>query len=164
MTTAPSYVSIVEHKGVRQFVKFVIVGATSFAVNIGLNNLFHFKLHMNLGSSLTLAFLVSVVWSFYWNRRWTFKEARGHSADRQSVRFLIVNIVGWFLNTSIVASIIAFKTGGVMSLQGFGHLVLTVLFHKGQIAPLLLNASIFVAACVVVFWNFFANRFWTFKH
>jgi putative flippase GtrA len=157
---------LIEHKGVRQFIKFVIVGATSFIVNVTLVNLLNLKMHVSLVAALTVAFLISVVWSFYWNRRWTFKEARGRSADAQGVRFLLVNVVGWFLNTSIVVCVVALKTGGVTSMHAFTHLVLIIILNRGRrhFAPLLLNAAIFIAASVVVFWNFFANRFWTFRH
>ena len=35
---------------------------------------------------------------------------------------------------------------------------------KQEYGALLFNGALLAATAVVVFWNFFANRFWTFKH
>ena len=167
MTTAPSYVSIVEHKGVRQFVKFVIVGASSATINFAVTNVLHFVLHVRLvPNAVTAAFLISVVNGFYWNRRWTFKEARGNSAHSQGVRFLLVNVVGLILTNTIVLSIVALKSGSVHSLADFQQLAMNVVSSQAKetYGPLLVNGALGCATVVVAFWNFFANRFWTFRH
>ena len=82
---------------------------------------------------------------------------------------MLVNIVGWLLNTSIVVLIIA-------SVKGHGLLFRTPSCTRHRMAPWLTRrqarvralasngAQLVAAAAVVVFWNFFANRLWTFKH
>jgi putative flippase GtrA len=162
---------ITQHKGLRQFVKFGIVGVSSMVVNFVFLNLLYYKAHLWLLAAVTLAFVLSVCNGFIWNRRWTFKEARQHTAHEQYVRFLAVNIVGWFLNTSIMVLIISHfashGTGGIFGdLDGFKRIAMAVISGSGkhQYPPLLVNGSQLAAACVVVFWNFFANRRWTFKH
>jgi len=162
---------ITQNKDVRQFAKFVIVGFTSMVVNFTFLNLLYYKAHILLLASVTLAFVLSVCNGFIWNRRWTFKEARLHAAHEQYVRFLAVNIVGWFLNTSIMVVIISHfashGTGGIFGdIDGFKRIAMAVISGTGkhQYPPLLVNGSQLAAAGVVVFWNFFANRRWTFKH
>ncbi|MDQ2798903.1 MAG: GtrA family protein [Armatimonadota bacterium] len=161
---------IAQKPGVRQFVKFGIVGASSSVINFGLSNLFHYKLGWPLVPALTIAFFLSVLNGFFWNRQWTFKEARGKPAHTQSLQFLAVNIVGWLLNTSIVVLIIlSYKSHGhgLFSNPEEARRIVIAMFTntgKQEYGPLLFNGALLAATAVVVFWNFFANRFWTFKH
>ena len=161
---------LTQKHGVRQFVKFGIVGVSSSVINFGLSNLFHYKLDWPLVPALTLAFFLSVLNGFFWNRRWTFKESRSTPAHTQSLKFLLVNVIGYFLNTSIVVLIVAhFKSHG-NGLFGnpaeFQRIVMAMLTNTGkhEYGPLLFNGALLIATGVVVFWNFFANRKWTFKH
>jgi putative flippase GtrA len=150
-------------------VKFCIVGLSSTAINFAVFNILH-KLNVFLVPSLTIAFFLSMLNGFIWNRRWTFREARKNSAATQSLRFFAVNIVGWILNTSIVVLIVAhYESGGHGMFGGdarFTRILLAVVAGEGKKAFswVLLNGALAVATFVVVFWNFFANRLWTFKH
>lgn len=170
MSVPQKAVQLTQRRGVRQFVKFGIVGASSATINFGLSNLLHYGLDLPVVPALTVAFFVSVMNGFFWNRHWTFKEARGKPAHQQSLQFLLVNIVGWLLNTSIVVLIIAhFKSHGhglFGDSQQFHDILAAVLTNSGkhEYGPLLFNGALLVATCCVVFWNFFANRRWTFKH
>jgi len=170
MIANPSPALIIQHKGVRQFAKFAIVGASSTVVNFGLFNLLCHVLHWTLFLALTTAFLISVGNGFYWNRHWTFKDSRGASAGEQSAKFLAVNVVAFCLNVSIVSLTIAhFTASGSGLFGGSTHLhnvIIAILTGAGkkQFGFWLTNGALAVATCVVVFWNFFANRFWTFRH
>ena len=167
---APPTTPLMQKRGVRQLVKFAIVGASSSVIDFGLSNLFHYKLGWPLIPALAVAFFLSVLNGFFWNRRWTFKEARGKPAHTQSLQFLAVNIVGWFLNTLIVVLVIlSYKSHGrgLFDSSEQAHHVLVAMFTntgRHEYGPLLFNGALLLATAVVVFWNFFANRFWTFKH
>ena len=165
---SPPLKSLVQRPGVRQFIKFGIVGASNSVIYFGLSNLFRYKLDCPLIPALTTAFFLSVLNGFFWNRRWTFKEARGKPAHTQSFHFLLVNIVGWLLNTSIVVLIIASVKGhGLLGNPAeFQRIVNAILTNTGkhEYGPLLFNGALLAATAVGVFWNFFANRLWTFKH
>ncbi len=157
------------HKGLRQFVKFCIVGASSTIVTFVVLNLCYRYFHLPLFTSLTAAFLLSVMNGFFWNRKWTFKHARGNSARDQSVKFLAVNTVGYFLNTSIVVLVVAhFATSRGILASGpeFRLILFNILSGEGKqhYAPALINGAQLFAIVIVVWWNFFANRRWTFKH
>jgi putative flippase GtrA len=160
---------LTQNQGMRQFVKFGIVGAISTVINFVVLNLL-LKAGLALVAALTIAFLVSVCNGFYWNRRWTFAHARGASAGEQGVKFLLVNIVGWLLNTTIVVLAVAHFTAGphggaLGDPAAYRKIVIDMLTGKKQHYNLVIvNLSQVAATCVVVFWNFFANRFWTFKH
>ena len=159
----------------RQFVKFCIVGAaTSTVVNFTFLNILYFGYigcpRLPLLAAVTIAFIISVMNGFAWNRHWTFKEQRGRSAANQSVKYLLVNIVGWLLNTTIVVLFIAHFTSTGSGFFGhpgeFSKIATDILTRKAktEYSGLLVNGSQLSASCVVVIWNFLANRHWTFKH
>ena len=158
---------LLERKGIRQFVKFCIVGCSSFGINfIVFNLLYHHTQVFTLVAALTVAFLLSVFNGFIWNRKWTFKEARASSVADQSIKFMLVNIVGWMLNTGITVGLIAaWQILHVHSQVQFGQIFWDILSGKKEhYSKLITNCALLGATGVVVFWNFFANRKWTFKH
>ncbi len=161
---------IAQKPGVRQLAKFGVVGVSSSVINFGLSNFFQYKLGWPLIPALSTAFFLSVVNGFFWNRRWTFKQARSKPAHTQSLQFLLVNVIGWLLNTTIVVVIVAYvKSHGRPLLSDTGELhriVAAMLTNTGkhEFGPLVFNCALLAATFIVVFWNFFANRLWTFKH
>jgi putative flippase GtrA len=162
--------NVIQNRALRQFVKFCLVGASSTVVNLTVLNLMYYTAHLNLPGSVTAAFLISVCNGFIWNRRWTFKESRGHSARKQYPKFLLVNTIAWLLDMSIITVIIvhfAHPGQGLLQDPGqFAHMLKSIVSGeaKQQYSPALLNGAQLGAISVVVFWNFFANRLWTFKH
>jgi putative flippase GtrA len=158
--------AIIQHKGVRQFVKFGIVGASSTVVNFGIFNLLLNR--VPLLAALTAGFVLSVCNGFYWNRRWTFKEARSNSVHDQYAKFLAVNAIAWCLDTSIVVVIVAHFTGhGLLTdPQAFKQILVAIVTGQGRsdYGRGLVNGALASATCVIVFWNYFANRLWTFKN
>ena len=161
---------LTQHRGLRQFVKFCIVGSSSFLVNLTCLNVLYYRAHVWLIVSLSIAFLVSLCNGFYWNRRWTFKESRSKAAHTQYLQFFAINLFAWFLNTSIVILVIVhFAHPGSALLVNpgdFWTIFSAIISGKAKTTypPLLLNGAQLAATSVVVFWTFFANRFWTFKH
>ncbi|HVF11379.1 MAG TPA: GtrA family protein [Abditibacteriaceae bacterium] len=139
--------ALLRHAGVRQFVKFCIVGASSFTIDFTISYIltFHFMLWWVLAK--TISFFLAVTNGFYWNRRWTFS-GKGRSDKQQYMQFVAVNIVGWSLNIGIMKTVFFLATGT----------------WRGQhpSKPLWLAATL-TAMSIVVFWNFFANKHWTFK-
>ena len=144
--TAP-LARLAQRPGVRQLVKFGIVGLSSTAVNFAVLNLMLIVFHQNRYSAVTVAFLISVVNGYIWNKRWTFKAAQAKAVHTQFTQFLLVNTVGLGLDLLIIKLI-------SVPLEHDFHLSMVKATNLAQL----------VATGVAVFWNFFANRFWTFKH
>lgn len=137
---------LAQRPGLRQLIKFGIVGLSSTAVNFTVLNLM-LALHQNRYAAVTVAFLVSVVNGYIWNKRWTFKAAPAKAAHTQFTQFLLVNGVSWGLDLLFV------------------RLISVPLEHDLHVSMVkATNIAQLVATGVLVFWNFFANRFWTFKH
>jgi putative flippase GtrA len=146
---------LTQHRGVRQFVKFGIVGVSSTVINFAVLNLMLAMTHHRYFSA-TVAFLVSVVNGYIWNKKWTFKEAQAKAVHTQFIQFLLVNLIGLGLDLLIIGLL----SGPCETLlhHSYPHLSTDSVF---KIAT---NLAQLVATAVIVFWNFFANRLWTFKH
>jgi putative flippase GtrA len=139
-------------KEVKRFVKFAIVGAagtmTDFAV---LNILVQF-----FGAPLFIAnavsFTVAVMQNFLLNRRWTFPESRERQASGQLARFAMVSIIGLGLNQVVFLSL--HHLWDDYWIAAFGP-------DAGFIISY--NIAKLFAIGVVLFWNFSANRLWTYR-
>lgn len=147
---------LAQRKGIRQLVKFAIVGASSTVINLTVLYLMLRLLHGHRYISTSVAFLVSVVNGYVWNRRWTFKAAQAKAVHTQFAQFFLVNLVGWGLDLLIIwlASV---------PLERQLHLMQAT-WPPLKIERVAVLASQLLATALIIFWNFFANRHWTFKH
>jgi putative flippase GtrA len=133
--------SLAQRRGVRQFVKFGIVGASGFIVNLAIFTLLQ-RLVPNHAQPLqynliyTVAFLAGGVSNYYLNRIWTFRST-GH-AVREGAQFLTVSAVALIVGLVVSAF--------VSRWLGHGH------------------RTWFVATVAGIFVNFFLNKYWTFRH
>lgn len=141
--------SVVRAGSLRQFIQFCIVGASSTVIDAGLFNLFHFAVGFNLYLARTLSFSTAVVNGFIWNSIWTFRGLGSGSRHAQFVKFAAINVVGLLLNLAIMSVVFALLTG---------HLP-----RHGERDPLHSNIALAVAIVLVAFWNFGANKYWTFR-
>lgn len=91
----------------------------------------------------TIAFSGGVTNNYIWNRNWTFADRKGGVWWRQFGQFLLVSLIGLCLNSVIV--------------WGLEDVFANVITDSIAYIP----AKLIATGCVV-FWNFFANRYWTF--
>src|SRR4029453_3963422 len=70
-----------------QLLKFCLVGATGYAVNLAVFALLVNGLDVHYVPAAICSFLVAVTNNYTWNRLWTFRAQRGHLAY-QGMRFL----------------------------------------------------------------------------
>jgi putative flippase GtrA len=99
-----------------------------------------------------LSFVVAVTSNFILNRYWTFPDSRSRSIWISAGQYLMVNLVG----LGIREVILHFATDPVISY--FEELALPV---SAEVA----GENVLLAATIgiVLFWNFFANRIWTYN-
>ena len=135
------------HPGLRQFVKFCVVGLSNLIIDKGISGFLIFKLGWNLYLANTLSFSLAVTNGFIWNSLWTFRGLGSGPRHELYVKFFAVNIVGYLLNQVLM--------GGVFFLLS-GQL--------NPIKPVFVHWLIATAVAVlcVTFWNFTANKKWTF--
>jgi putative flippase GtrA len=132
---------LLRRPSVRQFMRFGVVGFSSFLIDTGV-----FMLLTRLGGDYFLhaktqakfiSFCVAATNSYIWNRCWTFR-SRDPNRRRQLFQFFIVVGIGAALN------------GGIFH----------VLYDGMHIYDLI---ALVIATGIVMCWNFFMNRAWTFR-
>lgn len=158
--------SLVARPGVRQLVKFCIVGASSTVIDLTIfNGLLSFSVppvYAVIGG-----FIGGVSNGFFWNRRWTFKDRQGSMA-KQGPIFFATNLVGLTLNILVttLALVVAAHlhlTQSQITPEQAVHLILYRSTGGQQFSRLALNAAKLCATVVVTAWNFSASKFITFK-
>lgn len=127
-----------------RFVKFAIVGSLGAVIDFGLLNLMYKTVGLPLLWSNTVSVSVAIVSNFTWNRLWTFPESRSRRKRKQLPQFALVNIIGLAINNVIVVG-------------------LDALFSPFIADPWDYNLAKAIAIGVVLFWNFGANRLWTYR-
>jgi dolichol-phosphate mannosyltransferase len=119
-----------------QLVKFCAVGASGYAVNLGVFTLCVAVLDFHHLVAATLAFIVALTNNFWWNRHWTFGAREGH-AGFQAARFFTVSLVAFAIQASILQLLV--------TLAGL---------------PEILAQALSIAAATPV--NFIGNKMWSF--
>jgi putative flippase GtrA len=120
-----------------QLVRFGVVGATGFVVNVGVYALCVHVLAIDYRVAFVLAWAVAVTNNFLLNRHWTFDAAAG-SVRFQAVRFVAVSLVA----------------------AGFGFVLLTVLVESVGVAKVPAEALAVAASTPL---NFLGNKLWSFR-
>ena len=128
-----------------RFAKFAIVGAFGAVVDFGILNLLVLVFGWHKAYANLVSVTCAIISNFVWNRLWTFPESRERALHTQFGQFALVNVIGVGINESVFLTTDALWFGAI-----FAH-------------PLDYNIAKATATIVVLFWNFFANRNWTYR-
>ncbi len=142
-----------------RFLKFAVVGTIGACVDFGVLYLLHAVLGLPIVLANTCSFTAAVLSNFTWNRYWTYPDSRSKPIRTQLVQFFVVNIVGWGINTGILV-LLRFPC---VSLVGSISRYLALVLAEESAYKLGYNLAKAIATGVVLFWNFFINRIWTYS-
>jgi putative flippase GtrA len=162
-----------------RFFKFAVVGVIGFVVDFGIFNLMlnPFLAWLEPGAGLynymagfglteqqiiglaptfagVVSFIAAIISNFTWNRYWTYPDSRSKSVRRQVIQFTMVSVAGILIRIPILT---------------FTHRPFTGLVEWAtpMLAPYAVrigkNLSLMLAVGIVMFWNFFVNRYWTYN-
>ncbi len=131
---------LTQQRGIRQFIKFAIVGTSGFAVNGVVFTLLQLPLAIEQREAwyyliFSIAFMAGGVSNYFLNRVWTFRST-GHALG-EGAKFLTVSAIA--LCVSLLVSYAA------APILGKGHKLW------------------FVSTCAGIVVNFFVNKYWTFR-
>jgi putative flippase GtrA len=85
---------LLAHRTFRQLVKFGLVGATGFVINVTVFAICLRAFDVHYRIAYVIAFCVAVTNNFVWNRVWTFRHQRdGSHMAMQGARFFAVSLV-----------------------------------------------------------------------
>jgi len=137
MSQASIVSRIAGRRGVRQFVKFGIVGASGFVVNLVVFTLLQRGTALPIWLDFSLGFMVGGVSNYFLNRVWTFRSS-GH-AGLEGAKFLTVSFLALIL----------------------GNLVIWV--YESVLGQHHHHTAWLVATLSGMLLNFFLNKYWTFR-
>ena len=164
-----------------RFIKFLVVGAIGFVVDFGVFNLLLGPLNAILQSGTavhqfftsfgfsaeyvatglaaviagTISFIAAIISNFIWNRFWTYPDSREKPIWSQFLQFFLVSVTGIVFRIPIIA----------FTRVPFTRLIETFLpmLDPDLIIRLGDNMALAFSVLVVLFWNFFVNRYWTYN-
>ncbi len=120
-----------------QLLRFFVVGICGYLVNLGVFALCVHALAIDYRLSSAIAFVVSVMNNFWWNRHWTFDAKHEHPIF-QGTRFFIVSLLAY----------------------GLSYIILVTLVSDFGLVKVLAQA---IAVAAATPFSFLGQKFWSFK-
>ena len=139
-----------------RFFRFAVVGIIGAVVDFGIFNLLTNIAGFTAVWASVISFIAAIISNFTWNRYWTYPDSRSKPIAQQLTQFSVVSVVGLVIRIPIVALLVPLFT------QLFSDVsILPIGFISAEL--LAENLALAVAVLVVMFWNFFINRYWTYN-
>lgn len=137
-----------------RFLKFALVGTLGAIIDFGVMNLLTRLTGMDLVPAGTISFTCAVISNFLWNRHWTYPESRSRHVMHQLGMFALVNIAG----IGIRIPILHYAEPPLMHFFDIHYI------HNSITADVIAkNLTLAIAVGIVMLWNFFINRYWTYN-
>ena len=136
-----------------RFLRFAIVGSIGAVVDFGTYIILHDVVGMPAVPASVCSFLAAIASNFTWNRFWTYPDSRSKPVSKQILEFSIVSVIGLGIRTPLFAL-----------LEG----PFSRVFNNLPALPVIPNeflgdkVALALTVVVVMFWNFFINRYWTY--
>lgn len=140
-----------------RFMRFAFVGVIGAIVDFGVMNLLVNVFNVSFLVAGTTSFICAIISNFTWNRYWTYPDSRSKRIRNQMLQFAIISVVGLAIRTPILALV---EPPMIRFVETMFNNLGAYLASPEFIAH---NATLAMAVVIVMFWNFFANRYWTYS-
>ena len=137
-----------------RFLKFALVGTFGAAIDFGVMNLLSHFANMRLVYAGTISFTCAVISNFIWNRIWTYPESRSRPLLSQLGMFFLVNLAGIIIRIPILHYL---EPPLLRPFEGLLHISPNSAEFYAK------NLTLATAVGIVMLWNFFVNRYWTYN-
>ncbi len=137
-----------------RFLRFALVGLIGALIDFGVMNLLSHFTNMPLVYAGTISFVCAVISNFTWNRFWTYPESRSRPIMHQLGMFFLVNSAGVLIRIPILHFVeppllTAFENAMRLNVASADFLAR--------------NSTLALAVGIVMLWNYFINRHWTYN-
>ena len=137
-----------------RFLRFALVGLIGALIDFGVMNLLSHFTNMPLVYAGTISFVCAVISNFTWNRFWTYPESRSRPIMHQLGMFFLVNTAGVLIRIPILHFVeppllTAFENAMRLNVASADFLAR--------------NSTLALAVGIVMLWNYFINRHWTYN-
>ncbi len=133
------------HPSLYEFAKFSVVGLTGTVIDFGVYTLLTRGVGLYYIDATAISVFLAILNNFFLNKYWTFQQGQSGRGRIEYGKFLLVSTVNYFLNVGITYAVVEYTHAE--RLFGSGE----DFFAKA------------VAISLVLFSNFFGNKFWTFR-
>lgn len=137
-----------------RFLKFATVGAIGSVIDIVIMNLLTHLFSLRLVYAGTISLVCAIISNFILNRYWTYPDSRSRHFFHQLSMFFLVNLIGIAFRVPMLHFIEPLMEGAFESMAHLSHDSAVILAK---------NATLAFAIGVVMIWNFFINRYWTYN-
>lgn len=141
----------------KRFIKFGLVGALGAIVDFSVFNalilMFSWSSDWEKLFANVISVSVAIISNFTWNRIWTFPESQTRKKRVQLIQFTLVNLAGLIFNSLIF----------FLSYKFVFMPILINYLDPGIVKLVASNIAKAAAIGLVLFWNFGANRIWTYR-
>ncbi len=147
---------IVNQNERRRFIRFLFVGLIGYFIDFGLFNILSVFFHVLPVIASVISFTAAVTSNFIWNRFWTYPDSRSKPLIQQLLQFGFINTIGLIIRTPLFAYLE----------RNFPIMIAKInLPHLWFFDPIFLghNLALAFAVIVVMFWNFYINRYLTYN-
>jgi len=136
--------------GFLQLGKYGIIGVLNTLLNAGVYNVLIFITNIASGftvdSFFIIAFIITVINSFFWNRYWTFERTGTETVSKDAFQFFFISTAVAIINFSIL------------------HLIINVIGVPTGLDPKIwANIALAFTVIIAFFGNFFGYKFIVFK-
>jgi putative flippase GtrA len=145
---------LAENKERTRFLKFATVGALGAGIDFAVMNLTTHFFGMRLVYGGTISFICAVLSNFTLNRYWTYPDSRSRHFLHQLGMFFVVNAAG-----------IGFRIPTLHFVEPVMAQTFESMAHLSHASAQFLakNATLAFVIGVVMIWNYFINRYWTYN-
>lgn len=137
-----------------RFLKFAFVGLIGAVIDFGVMNLLSHLFDMPLVIAGTISFTCAVASNFIWNRFWTYPESRSRPLLGQLGMFALVNFAGVLIRIPILHYL---EPPLYKIFQDISSISIDFADFYAR------NLTLAAAVGIVMLWNFFVNRYWTYN-
>ena len=140
-------------KETKRFLKFATVGALGSVTDFTILYLLFEVAGLFLALANFFSFSAAVLQNFLLNRWWTFPESQDRNTRRQMAKFALVSVVGLGLSTVVLLFVDQLLRPYWIDWMSNPDLGFSISYKFAKLFSI----------GVVLFWNFAANRLWTYK-
>lgn len=141
-----------------RFFRFAVVGTIGAVIDFGVMNLLVILFSFPLVIAGTVSFIAAIISNFSWNRYWTYPDSRSKPLFRQLAEFSVVSVLGLLIRipTLVILETLVFRSVSLVALDmsSLINIPLKVISD---------NITLAITIVIVLFWNFFVNRYWTYN-
>ena len=137
-----------------RFMKFAVVGTIGAVVDFGIANLLAHFFNMPLVYAGTISFICAIISNFLFNRYWTYPDSRSRHLLHQLGMFVLVSAAGIAIRIPILHFVEPPLESAFKNMMHLSNSLVDLLAR---------NLTLAAAVGVVMIWNFFVNRYWTYN-